>query len=72
MRELLMAPGNQIEHSKLLSRFWGDFDAFDLARIAETLASAEAIEIIPHGRDFTYKMKKSALDMYQRTVRTIQ
>ena len=72
MRELLTSPSHQITHSKLLSRFWGEFDTFDLSRIAETLAGADAITIVAQGKDYCYQLKKSALDLYTRTVRTIQ
>lgn len=72
MRELLIAQGNQISRSQLLSRHWGEFTDFDLDRIAETLASADAIEIRGQNKNTVYVMKKTALDMYTKAFRSIQ
>jgi hypothetical protein len=72
VRELLSASGNQILRSKLLSKFWGEFTDFDLDRIVATLAAADAIDIQINGSAQLYKMKKSAVNMYQKAVQSIQ
>lgn len=64
MRELIMHPSHTITKAQLLQKYWGQFDDFDITRIAETLQASNAIEIIPQGKTMTYKMKQDALDMY--------
>ena len=72
VRELILNPAHQVNKSILLHKYWGQFDDFDITRIAETLQAAGAIEIIPKGKDTIYKMRQSALDMYLDFKRGIQ
>ena len=72
MRELLSAVSHQVSKSQLLAKHWGEFNDFDLERIASTLASADAIDIVVGKTDSIYKIRKTALDMYTKSVRSIQ
>jgi len=64
VRELIARPDHQVERQKLLQKFWGEFDAFDLDRIVETLIGAGAITVQRHGTKTVYKMKESALEQF--------
>ena len=56
----------QMTRQKLLQRGWGEFDAYELDRIVETLVQADAITISKVGRDTVYKMTQSAVDEFVR------
>lgn len=47
IKVLLKEPGNSITKSKLLRRYYGEFDVFDLDRIISTLETAKVIETYP-------------------------
>lgn len=72
MRELIIAPTHQLKKSELLRKYWGQFDDFEITRIAETLQASNAIEIIPNGKDMLYKMTKTTLEMYTNFKKGIQ
>lgn len=64
LRELLRTPEHQIQKNRLLQKFWGEMDVFDLDRIAESLQQQNAIHIIQQGKVTTYVMLKQAVEMY--------
>ena len=72
VRELVLNPMHQVDKAILLQRYIGQFDDFDLTRIAETLQAANVIDIIPHGKEMVYKMKASALAVYQDFKKAVQ
>jgi len=72
VQELLNAPDNKLTRANILSKHWGNMTDFDLDRIAETLRSANAIDIIVAATVVTYVMKKETISIYQKAVRGIQ
>lgn len=66
LQELIKRPDHRIERQKILQRYWGQFDAFDLDRIAETLEGAGAITVQRVGKVITYVLKQSALEEYTK------
>lgn len=64
IQELIRRPDHRIDRTKLLQKYWGQFDAFDLDRIAETLEGAGAITIQRAGKIITYVLKQSTLEQY--------
>lgn len=72
LRTLITRPDHQIERAKLLQIYWGEFDAFDLDKIIETLQSAGAIDVFRNGKKTNLVLKKSALDQYTQFKRQIQ
>jgi hypothetical protein len=72
MRELLAAKDHKVTRQQLLQKYWGQFDSFDLDRIAESMLGAGAISICPNGKIITYQMKSEVVDLYTRALREIQ
>ena len=72
LRELIIRPDHQIERQKLLQKFWGDMDAFDLDKIIETLQGAGAIEVVRHGKKTILILKEEALKQYTAFKSSIQ
>ena len=72
MRELILEPTHEIKKSALLAKHWGQFDDFEIMRIAETLQASNAIQIVPCGKDTLYKMTKTTLEMYTNFKKGIQ
>ena len=72
LRDLISRPDHKIERQRLLQKYWGEFDAFDLDRIIETLLGAGAITKEMHGTKVTYTLKKDTLDAYTSLKRSIQ
>ena len=70
MRELLARPDHKILRQKLLQKFWGEFDSFDLDRIAQTLVENGAVKISSDGKEYT--MLQEAIDIYSTALRSIQ
>jgi hypothetical protein len=66
MKELLAAPDHQVRRDKLLQKHWGEFDAFDLDKIIETLTSANAVDIMRSGSTTFYKLKESVVQAYSK------
>jgi hypothetical protein len=66
LQELIRRPDHSLERQKLLSKYWGQFDAFDLDRIAETLDSAGAITIKRAGKTTMYVLRQHVLDEYTK------
>lgn len=64
MKVMLEQPNHQISRKQLLGRFWGEFDAFDMDRIAETLIGAGAIKVVGPANNVTYQLTQNVLDMY--------
>lgn len=72
LRELINRPDHQIERRKVLQKYWGELDSFDLDRIAETLLGAGAISVQRHGSKILYTLKDSALEEYTKIKGMIQ
>jgi hypothetical protein len=72
LRELISRPDHYIERQKVLQKFWGELDAFDLDRIVETLLGAGAISVQRHGTKVLYTLKESALEQYTKIKGMIQ
>lgn len=72
MKTLLEAPDHRMSRKKILQRFWGEFDAFDLDRIAETLIGAGAIKTVGPSNNVEYQMQDSALQLYSFFKKGIQ
>jgi hypothetical protein len=70
MRELLNKPDHKMSKQKLLQKYWGEFDAFDLDRIVETLVQNGAIKISADAKEYT--MQDEALKIYNQALRSIQ
>ena len=66
LQELIKRPDHRIDRQKILQRYWGQFDAFDLDRIAETLEGAGAITVQQAGKARIYALKQSALEEYTK------
>lgn len=66
LQELIRRPDHRIDRQKLLQKFWGQFDAFDLDRIMETLDSAGAVKVQQVGKVRTYIMPQSIVDQYTK------
>jgi hypothetical protein len=67
LRDLIQAPNHQISRKMILQKYWGDIDAFDIDRIAETLVGADAIDILYPGKtNCTYQLKQETLDRYTK------
>ena len=66
LQELIRRPDHRIDRQKVLQKFWGQFDAFDLDRIAETLEGAGAITIQKAGKQTVYALKSSTLEQYTK------
>ncbi len=64
IKALIDIPDHKMTREQLLSRYWGDISVFDIDRIAETMQAAGAIDIKVNGRNYTYALKPSALDLY--------
>lgn len=64
IKELIEQPEHQISRKNLLSKFWGQFDSFDLDRMIDTLTQAGAIDTFKNGKETIYKLKKEALYAY--------
>lgn len=71
MRKLLSTPSHQIERAELLQEFWGDFDAFELDRLTETLVGSGAVTMVKNGKQTIYKLNKIALETYGDFVKEI-
>jgi len=64
IRELIILPDHRISRKKLLQKYWGQFDSYDLDKIAETLLQAGAIKILRSGSNIEYEMREEALEAY--------
>lgn len=64
LQELIDRPDHKVERSKILSKYWGELDAFDLDRIIETLAASGAITVSPNRK--TYILTQSTLEQYTK------
>lgn len=67
LKDLLKRPHYSCTRQKLLSKYWGDFDAIVLDRIVQTLLESKAIEVhcIP-GQGTTYNLTAMAVEMYTK------
>jgi hypothetical protein len=72
MRELLRSTEHQVSKKYLLTNYWSEFTDLDLDRIIETLIAADAIEMLGQGKNVVYKMKRHAVDIFQKAVQGIQ
>jgi len=72
LRELISRPDHCIDRQKVLQKFWGELDSFDLDRIVETLLGAGAINVQRHGTKVVYVLKESALEQYTKIKGMIQ
>lgn len=64
LKELIISPDHNITRKALLSKYWGQFDSFELDRIVDTLTQCGAIESHKNGHDMLYQMKKETLENY--------
>lgn len=62
IKELISAPENQMTHARILAKHWGDFDTYDLDRIAESLIQQNAIKVVQQGGTKTYHLKSKVLE----------
>lgn len=73
LRELIANPEHRMSRKSLLSKYWGELDAFDMDRIAETLLGAGAIEVEYPGKgNCMYVLQKKTLEEYTEFKRGIQ
>ena len=72
MRELLQQKEHKISRQKLLQKYWGEFDGFDLDRIIETLIGAGAVKLGPDPKQPLYILKDEALNIYTKALQGIQ
>ena len=66
LQELIRRPDHKTERSKVLQKFWGQFDSFDLDRIIETLEGAGAITVQRSGKTVIYTLKQGTLEQYTK------
>lgn len=66
LKELIANPEHRILHSKLLSNHWGEFDTFDLDRIAESLIQQRAITVEQSGPNKWYILSSKVLENYSK------
>ena len=66
MQELIRRPDHRLDRQKMLQKYWGQFDSFDLDRIVETLEGAGAITVQRVGKTITYTMKQNVLEEYTK------
>jgi len=64
LKELLNTDGHELSRRRILQKFWGDLDAFDLDRIKETLIQKDAVEIRRCGKDEFLKLKPWVVQKY--------
>jgi hypothetical protein len=64
--ELIVAPQNSIKRSTILSKHYGDIDAFDLDRVVATLAQAGALNERKIKNDIIYEASKKLIDEYKK------
>ena len=73
MRELIINKDHKMTKEKLLQKYWGEFDSFDLDRVCETLVNSGAVMLDQNaGRKQVLTMQKEALDIFTKAVREIQ
>lgn len=72
MRELLQQKDHSLTRQKMLQKYWGEFDGFDLDRIVETLIGAGAIKMGTDLKVPTYILKNKAVQIYTKAIREIQ
>lgn len=63
-RELLQSPDNRVSRQKLLQKYWGDMDHFELDRVIETLIGAGVIRV-GGGRKIEYILETNAKEMFE-------
>ena len=66
LQELIRRPDHRLDRQKMLQKFWGQFDAFDLDRIIETLEGAGAITVQRAGKCIMYVLKQNILEEYTK------
>lgn len=66
MRTLVNEPDNKILASKLLRRYYGEFDAMELDRILHTLETAQLVTTEPAGTDKLIIMPMTTLSALKR------
>lgn len=64
LKDLLGRPTHEIQRSKLLQKYWGHFDAFDLDRIVENLLQMKAITQRRNGNDWVYRLTEKTVLAY--------
>ena len=70
LQELIDRPDHRVERAKILAKYWGELDAFDLDRIIETLAASGAITVSTNRK--TYVLTQSTLEQYTRYKEELQ
>jgi len=61
---LLNAEGFESTRRRVLQKCWGDFDAYDLDRVVETLVEREAITQRRNGKNIYYKLTDKTIRLY--------
>lgn len=66
LRRLLAAPEHKMTRKKLLQNGYGEYDAYDLDRIAETLIQADWIKITKRNGEAIYTMQDFAVEFFEK------
>jgi hypothetical protein len=62
---LLHSPNYSASRADILSKFWGDMDAFDLDKIEVTLGQARAMDAVSEGNDKIYSLSQIYLEQLE-------
>lgn len=62
---LLSAEDNQLSRKRILSRSYGDFDAFDLDRMIEGLSQGDSIEVIRNSDGPQYRLNQKYVEQFK-------
>lgn len=65
LQELITAYPGEASRHKLLQKHYGEFDAFDLDRIIETLLNAHAVKVRKDGKNTYYKLSDDAFQQFE-------
>lgn len=61
---LLKQTDNKATRQKILQKFWGELDSYDLDRIAESLMQAGALNAIKNGKHMIYQLTPDTVTAY--------
>jgi hypothetical protein len=64
MAELMKAPNYSVDKAHFLSKYYGDFDLFDLNKVIETMIEADIIDVVRQGKGTLLKAKQHIIDKY--------
>jgi len=63
------APNHTLSRKQVLQKGFGDFDANELDKIIETLTQTGYVVQPTGGKDITYRMTKTFVDLWDRTTK---